>query len=131
MQIIVICLALFISKNFVVLEAFSQTGDGASSQEKVVSDSETKNVKDETEEPDQDSLIPNSGQVVQFCQGKYNKKGIGGIEIVTVECPNVTDVCNCEVSKNNLLERVNCGGAIKNSSERSQLISCDSTIINK
>ena len=66
---------------------------------------------------------------VQFCQGKYEKKGIGGVEIVTVKCPEVTNTCNCEVSKKSLQERVNCGGVIQNPSKGSNLMSCDSVIL--
>jgi hypothetical protein len=66
---------------------------------------------------------------VQFCQGKYEKKGIGGVEIVTVKCPEVTNTCNCEVSEKSLQERVNCGGVIKNSTKGSNLMSCDSQIV--
>ena len=65
----------------------------------------------------------------RYCEGKYQKKGIDGVEIITVECPDITDTCTCEVTKGNLKKRVNCGGSIKNASEGSEFLDCSSVIL--
>lgn len=131
MRFTIFSLALLFAASFVALETFSQTSEDTIDKETVVSDSDTPIVDNKTEEPTQETLKHVPSQSVQYCQGKYNKKGIGGVEIITVQCPQVTDTCNCEVNKKNLRERVNCGGVVKNSSEQSELISCDSRIIGK
>jgi len=67
---------------------------------------------------------------VQFCQGKYTDKGLGGNVIVTVQCPNVVDNCKCEVDKRGLRENVNCGDAKKIAPKLVDLVSCESIIVN-
>ncbi|GJM17103.1 MAG: hypothetical protein DHS20C13_24300 [Thermodesulfobacteriota bacterium] len=131
MRIILFSLAILFTTSFLALETFSQTDDNTNSKEAAVSEpNEIKSADDNNKEAES-TLMHVPLQTAQFCQGKYNKKGIGGIEIITVQCPYVLDTCNCEVSKKNLRERVNCGGVTKNSSEGSELISCDSTIVAK
>ena len=46
-----------------------------------------------------------------------------------MQCPEAESSCNCEVTKKNLRERVNCGGVIKNASKGSNLESCHSQIV--
>jgi len=131
MRFTIFCLALLFAASFLVLETFSQTSENTIDKEMVVSEPDVKMSADDNNKEAEDTLMHVPFQTVQYCQGKYNKKGIGGIEIITVQCPDVTATCNCEVNKKNLRERVNCGGVTKNSSEGSELISCDSRIIGK
>lgn len=121
---------LFLTPYLEVTAASAQTDETQSKAEAsdpAVSEQSDDKSADEAQDPG--SLAHVSPQTVQFCQGKYEKKGIGGVEIITVECPESTDKCSCEVNKSNLTERVNCGGVVKNASKGSNLLSCDSRIV--
>jgi len=80
------------------------------------------------EDKDTEEIVVKS-KPVQFCQGKYKDKGLGGDVIVTVQCPNVVDNCKCEVEKRGLRESVNCGGAKKIAPKLVDLVSCESILV--
>ena len=66
---------------------------------------------------------------IQYCQGRFKKLGGTGVEIITIRCPKVDDSCNCEADKKSPAKRIECGGARKESTIGSELLSCESKII--
>lgn len=66
---------------------------------------------------------------VQYCQGRFKRLGGTGVEIITIRCPKVDDSCNCEADKKSPTKWIECGGARKESTIGSDLLSCESKII--
>jgi hypothetical protein len=66
---------------------------------------------------------------IQYCQGRFKKLGGTGVEIITIRCSKVDDSCNCEADKKSPTKWIECGGARKESSIGSDLLSCESKII--
>ena len=66
---------------------------------------------------------------IQYCQGRFKRLGGTGVEIITIRCPKVDDSCNCEADKKNATKWIECGGARKDSTIGSDLLSCESKIV--
>lgn len=66
---------------------------------------------------------------IQYCQGRFKRLGGTGVEIITISCPKVDDSCNCEADKKSPTKWIECGGARKDSTAGSDLLSCESKII--
>ena len=126
----IVTFVLLLSLGLQIVDLSAETDESKTKQEitEPVVDEESKE-ESKTDAQDTETLAHIPLRAVQFCQGKYKKKGIGGIEIITVQCPEAESSCNCEVTKKNLRERVNCGGVIKNASKGSNLESCHSQIV--
>jgi hypothetical protein len=68
-------------------------------------------------------------ELIQYCQGRFKRLGGIGVEIITIRCPKVDDSCNCEADKKSPTKWIECGGARKESTIGSELLSCESKII--
>jgi hypothetical protein len=66
---------------------------------------------------------------IQYCQGRFKRLGGTGVEIITIRCPKVDDSCNCEADKKAATKWIECGGARKDSTIGSDLLSCESKIV--
>ncbi len=96
---------------------------------------ESTDAKDETADTaEEQGVTKESGhgvvfEPVQYCQGRFKRLGGTGVEIITVRCPKVDDSCNCEADKKSPTKWIECGGARKDSTIGSDLLSCESKII--
>jgi hypothetical protein len=84
-------------------------------------------VKDESSDKTSGSCA--GFEPIQYCQGRFKKLGGTGVEIITIRCSRVDDSCNCEADKKSPSKWIECGGARKESSIGSDLLSCESKII--
>ena len=98
-------------------------------------ESDTTDAKDENADTaNEQGVVKENGsgaafEPVQYCQGRFKRLGGTGVEIITIRCPKVDDSCNCEADKKSATKWVECGGARKDSTIGSDLLSCESKIV--
>jgi hypothetical protein len=103
----------------------SQNDKGEESGEKVNEEEDV--VKEESSDMKDGSGV--TFEPIQYCQGRFKRLGGTGVEIITIRCPKVDDSCNCEADKKSATKWIECGGARKDSTIGSDLLSCESKIV--
>lgn len=114
----------------------SATGDSftyeLSQNDKGVESTDAKDEKNDS--ADERGAVKQNGpgaasEPIQYCQGRFKRLGGTAVEIITVRCPKVDDSCNCEADKKAATKWIDCGGARKDSTIGSDLLSCESKIV--
>ncbi len=114
------------------LATYNSSTYDLSQNDKGVESTDANDEKPDT--PNEQGVVKENGpgaafEPIQYCQGRFKRLGGTGVEIITIRCPKVDDSCNCEADKKTATKWIECGGARKDSTIGSDLLSCESKIV--